>query len=87
MTPYKVHGIDCIPREWRCKHQDSVMRERPWLCWQCTAEDAWKLYKKVNQTYRNGTPVMEDQRFDVFENFLRSRHPEDKRFWSVGETK
>ena len=46
-----------------------------------------KIYKKVNQTYRNGTPVMEDQRFDVFENFLRSRHPEDKRFWSVGETK
>jgi hypothetical protein len=71
MVPYKVHGIDCIPWDWRCKHQDGVMKERPLMCWQCTADDVWELYKKVNQAYRKGQPVMSDDRWDMLECYIR----------------
>lgn len=88
MQPYKLHDtVDCIPLEWRCKHQDKVMVVRPWLCWLCTADDAWVMYSNVNQAYRDGQPVMNDKRFDIFEQLLRDRWPNDKRFWKVGDTK
>lgn len=88
MIPYKLgHGLDCIPLEWRCPHQDAVMALRPWTCYQCTADDDWLMYSRVNQAYRDGHPVMEDKRFNLLEKLLRDKHPADRRFWSVGDTK
>ena len=88
MQPYKLHNtVDCIPLEWRCKHHDKVMKVRPWFCEQCTADEVWELYKKVNQAYRDGGPVMCDDRFNMFEQLVRDRFPDDKRFWKVGDTK
>lgn len=85
--PMKIgHDLTCIPHEWRCPHHDG-MRIRPWLCEECTVDDAWELYRRVNQVYRDGSPVMIDKRFDLMESLIRERWPKDRRFWKVGETK
>lgn len=75
-----------VPVEWRCKHDHGIRALPPLLCWQCTADDAFLLYDRVNMAYRKGQPVMEDNRFDVLEAYLRGRHPFDQRFHKVGET-
>lgn len=88
IEPYMLTGKEIdIPLVWRCKHDHGVTAiPGPWLCSECTADDAFVLYDKVNMAYRTGTPVMSDERFNVFEDFLRKRHPGDMRFHKVGET-
>lgn len=78
---------DCIPHELRCSHQDVVMVLRPWLCAECTADEAYRTYHTLNMSYRQGAPLVSDIRFDRFEIRCRERWPDDARFKQVGETK
>ena len=87
MSSNYAYPKDCIPHELRCKHQDGVMVLRPWLCYACTADEAYATYHTLNTAYREGSQLCRDLSFDRFEDLCRKRWPEDQRFHQIGETK
>jgi len=72
-----------IPEDWKCPHTPA--KYRPLICLDCTADEVFALYSKINRAYRMGDPVCSDQQFDMYEELFRLRFPEDKRFWKVGQ--
>lgn len=75
---------DSIPHELRCPHNDDKMVVRPWLCYQCSADELWASYQTMNLAYRNGEALVPDKVFDNYEKLCREHYPEDRRFWKVG---
>lgn len=73
---------DGVPHSWRCAHTPAEMR--PMMCEECTSNDVFTLYARINNAYREGNPLMSDWRWDVFEAFCRDRFPDDTRFHKVG---
>lgn len=82
MSKKVYHYCDGVPHSWRCQH--TIAEMRPMMCDDCTADDVFALYTKINNEYRRGFPVMDDDRWNLFEQFCRDRFPEDRRFHKVG---
>jgi hypothetical protein len=58
---------------------------RPMTCHACSSDDLFKVYNELKRSYYlEGEALMGDVEFDRFENYLRERFPEDKRFFIVG---